>query len=123
MDADERVILFLKLDTSAALNDTFKTAIKKRIRERRSPRHVPAVILQVSDVPVAYIRYRMQYTKLNKWLMQYTINNKKVEVPVKRLINGSPLTSINLATLRNPECLDEFVKLGEQLRAEVTKGQ
>lgn len=40
-------------------------------------------------------------------------------MPVKKLINGSPLSAINFSTLRNPECLAEFVALGAMLRSEV----
>jgi acetoacetyl-CoA synthetase len=50
---------------------------------------------------------------------QHTVNGKKVEVPIKKLLAGAALSSINASTLRNPECLDEYVELGKKLRAEV----
>jgi hypothetical protein len=50
---------------------------------------------------------------------QHTINGKKVEVPIKKLLSGATLDSINSSTLSNPECLVEFVELGKMLRAEV----
>ncbi|KAG8771042.1 hypothetical protein FRC16_006135, partial [Serendipita sp. 398] len=67
------------------------------IRSRRSARHVPALCLQVQDIP-------------------YTLNGKKVEVPVRKIINGAPISSINLATLRNPECLEEYVEIAQRIQ-------
>lgn len=97
---DERVILCVKLPEGTMLSMDMQTKIKTEIRVRRTPRHVPARIVQVQDIP-------------------YTLNGKRVEVPVKKIINGAPLSSINLSTLRNPECLGEYVRVGEQLRREV----
>ncbi|KAG6332300.1 hypothetical protein ID866_6784 [Astraeus odoratus] len=96
---DERVILFVKLPTGGRLSLDMEKKIKMEVRLRRTARHVPARIVQVQDVP-------------------YTVNGKRVEVPVKKIINGAPLSSVNPATLRNPECLGEYVRVGEQLRAE-----
>ncbi|KAF8321164.1 acetoacetate-CoA ligase [Clavulina sp. PMI_390] len=97
---DERVILFLRLPEGASLHDALVKAVKSEIRTRRSPRHVPAKILQVKDVP-------------------HTLNGKPVEVPVKKLISGAPKSGINASTLRNPECLDEYEALGKSLREEL----
>lgn len=47
------------------------------------------------------------------------MNGKKVEVPIKKLLGGAKTSEINAQTLRNPECLEEYHKLGEALRAEV----
>lgn len=41
----------------------------------------------------------------------------QVEVPVKKLLNGAGLSAINPSTLRNPDCLDEYLRLGAELRA------
>lgn len=98
---DERVILFLKLPMGRTLGTDMESMIKTAIRVRRTARHVPARIVQVEDIP-------------------YTLNGKRVEVPVKKIINGTPLSSINPATLRNPECLVEYVRVGEQLREELS---
>lgn len=49
---DERVLLFLKLKPGVALSNALVSAIKLRIRTLLSPRHVPARILQVADIPV-----------------------------------------------------------------------
>ncbi|KAL8292250.1 hypothetical protein RQP46_001716 [Phenoliferia psychrophenolica] len=98
--ADERVVLFVQLVPGKELDEALLKEIKLRVRTTRSARHVPERILQVQDIP-------------------HTVNGKKVEVPVKKLINGSPLASINFSTLRNPACLAEYVALGIQLRSEV----
>ena len=44
-------------------------------------------------------------------------------MPVKKLINGAPITTINKATLLNPEVLDEYVALGEELRASLAESR
>ncbi|KAJ3505943.1 hypothetical protein NLJ89_g7142 [Agrocybe chaxingu] len=97
--ADERVVLFVKLAPGQELSSDLEAKMKAEIRTRRSPRHVPAKIIQVSDVP-------------------YTLNGKRVEVLVKKIINGAPLSSVNPATLSNPECLTFYHDIGEKLRAE-----
>jgi len=98
--ADERVVLFIKLPPGQDLSPSFEARIKSEIRSRRSPRHVPARIIQVPDIP-------------------YTLNGKRVEVLVKKVINGSPLSVINPATLSNPECLSFYAEIGDVLRREV----
>ncbi|SCV70166.1 BQ2448_1560 [Microbotryum intermedium] len=98
--ADERVLLFVKVASGQVLTNELVKEIKLKIRSARSARHVPERIIEVKDVP-------------------YTINGKKVEIPIKKLLSGAPLNSINFATLSNPECLEEYVQLGQKLRAEV----
>ncbi|KAI0774307.1 acetoacyl-CoA synthetase [Fomes fomentarius] len=98
--ADERVILFVKLLEGQVLTHELEKRIKTEVRARRSARHVPARIIQVADIP-------------------YTVNMKRVEVPVKKIINGAPVSTVNPATLRNPECLAEYEKIGAALRMEV----
>ncbi|WVF72649.1 acetoacetate-CoA ligase [Kwoniella sp. CBS 6097] len=97
--ADEKVVLFVKMKESRTLDEASMKQIKTSIRLARSARHVPAKIIQVSDVPV-------------------TLTGKRVEVPIRKVINGSPVEAINPATLRNPSCLAEYVKLGEIMRKE-----
>ena len=84
---DERVILFVKLNEGFTLNDDLEKKIRKNIRSACSPRHVPAVIKQVNDVP-------------------YTLNGKKVEVAVKKIIHGQDV--LNRDALKNPESLEQF---------------
>ncbi|KAF5388239.1 hypothetical protein D9615_000421 [Tricholomella constricta] len=97
---DERVILFIKLPEGHTLSTDLEQKIKAEVRNRRSPRHVPARIIQVTDIP-------------------YTLNGKRVEVLVKKIINGAALTSVNPATLSNPECLAFYAEVGAALRLEV----
>ncbi|RDB22609.1 Acetoacetyl-CoA synthetase [Hypsizygus marmoreus] len=99
---DERVVLFVKLPEGRDLSADFEKKIKAEIRNRRSPRHVPSRIIQVTDIP-------------------YTLNGKRVEVLVKKIINGAPLTSVNPATLSNPECLAFYADVGAVLRLELEK--
>ncbi|WFD32139.1 acetoacetate--CoA ligase [Malassezia sp. CBS 17886] len=96
---DEVVVLFV---VAALDSDTEWAAIEQEIRRiiraQRSARHVPTYVRRVAGCPK-------------------TLNGKRVEVPVKKLINGAPLSTINRATLLNPEVLDEYVALGAELRA------
>ena len=84
---DERVILFVKLNNKFNLTDELKKKIASIIRTNCSPRHVPAVILDVPDVP-------------------YTINGKKVEIAVKKIIHGEEVK--NKDALANPESLNYY---------------
>lgn len=94
-DNDERIILFVKLAARLELTEGLKNRIKQAIRSNATPRHVPSLILAVTDIPV-------------------TLNGKKVELAVKNMIMGKPI--INRDALLNPEALDQFAELPE-LRA------
>lgn len=89
---DQRVILFIKLAEGYRLTEDLKNKIKKTLREKASPRHVPAKIIAVPDVP-------------------YTLNMKKVESAVTNIIHGRPV--LNRDALTNPECLDYYENLEE----------
>ncbi|MFH1151377.1 MAG: acetoacetate--CoA ligase [Actinomycetota bacterium] len=89
---DVRVILFVKVAPGYELDDGLRKKIKKVIREAASPRHVPAKIIEVPDVP-------------------YTLNMKKVELAVKNVIEGKPVK--NKDALKNPESLDYYADLPE----------
>jgi acetoacetyl-CoA synthetase len=95
-DNDQRVLLFVKMAAGATLNDELKDRLKKGLRDKASPRHVPSMILEVADIP-------------------YTFNMKKVESAITNIINGRPVT--NRDALVNPQSLDYF----EQLLPEVQK--
>lgn len=84
---DQRIILFVQLAEGHLLNDELRTKIKGTLRTNASPRHVPAVILAVPDIP-------------------YTFSGKKVESAVTNIINGKAVT--NRDALRNPDSLDYF---------------
>ena len=89
---DVRVILFVKTAPGCTLDDDLKARLRSTIRTNASPRHVPAKILAVPDIP-------------------YTLNMKKVELAVKKTIQGQPV--LNKDALRNPESLDFFAGLEE----------
>ena len=72
------------------MSNTLIEQIKTAIRTNASPRHVPAKILTTPDIP-------------------YTLNMKKVELAVKKIIEGK--TVLNQDALRNPEILSYFANL------------
>lgn len=84
---DVRVVLFVKLREGIKLNDDLERNIKDTIRTNASPRHVPAKILQVMDIPI-------------------TMSGKTVELAVKQVVHGLPVN--NLQSLANPEALEQF---------------
>jgi acetoacetyl-CoA synthetase len=89
---DVRVILFLKLKPGVELNDEMVKKIKIKIRTNCTPRHVPAKILSIADIP-------------------YTISGKKVELAVKKIISGEEV--LNRDALKNPEALDLYTNIQE----------
>ena len=91
-DGEERVILFLKMAEGFAFEESLINQLRAHIRKNLSARHVPTLILPISDIP-------------------YTVNGKKVEVAVKKILAGQPVK--NQGALANPECLELFKKIPE----------
>ncbi|MGK6314050.1 acetoacetate--CoA ligase [Neorhizobium sp. DT-125] len=91
-DDDVRVILFVRLASGLMLDDDLVKAIKTRIRIGASPRHVPAKVIQVADIP-------------------RTKSGKIVELAVRDVVHGRPVK--NKEALANPEALDLFAGLAE----------
>ena len=89
---DIRVILFVQMAEGCDLTDDLRNKIKKTIRANASPRHVPAKILAVPEI-------------------LYTLNMKKVELAVKKAIQGQEVK--NKDALKNPEILDFYANLKE----------
>jgi acetoacetyl-CoA synthetase len=89
-EGDQRVILFVKLNPGYVLTEELQNKIRKTLRENASPRHVPALIVEVPDIP-------------------YTLNMKKVESAVTNIVNGRPVT--NRDALANPEALDYYERI------------
>ncbi len=87
--ADERIVLFVVLDKGLQLDSECERAIRSRIRAEVSPRHVPAEIHQIAEVP-------------------RTMSGKSVELAVARILRGEEVK--NLSTLANPEALEQFRK-------------
>lgn len=92
---DQRIILFVKLNEGYKLTEELKEKIKKTLREQASPRHVPAIIMEMPGAP-------------------YTLNMKKVESAVTNIIHGRPVT--NRDALINPEVLDYFESIVPELQ-------
>ncbi|MBA2655672.1 MAG: acetoacetate--CoA ligase [Tatlockia sp.] len=84
---DVRIILFVKLKNGNKLDKTLEDSIRQTIRANASPRHVPAKILQVADIP-------------------RTISGKIVEVAVRQVVHDLPVNNLN--SLANPEALAYF---------------
>ncbi|MBW1982505.1 MAG: acetoacetate--CoA ligase [Deltaproteobacteria bacterium] len=89
---DVRIVLFVKLRPETELSDELRQKISSTIRSNCTPRHVPAKIISVPDIP-------------------YTINGKKVELAVRKIIHGEEVK--NRDALANPEVLDFYAGLPE----------
>ncbi len=87
---DERIILFVKLQNDLVLNEELVRKIKKIIRDNASPRHVPAKVIQVNDIP-------------------RTVSGKIVESAVRDVIHHREVKNVN--ALENPEALEEYKNL------------
>ena len=93
-DNDVRVVLFVHLRDGLVLDDQLIGGIRSAIRRNTTPRHVPAKVLQVSDIP-------------------RTKSGKIVELAVRNVVHGLPVK--NIEALANPEALEEFRDRAELL--------
>ncbi len=89
---DVRVVLFVKMAEGHELTEDLMKQIKTTLRTHASPRHVPAKIIAVPDIP-------------------YTLNMKKVELAVKKTIEGQPV--LNKDALSNPGALNFYANIAE----------
>ena len=89
-EGDQRVILFVKLNPGVQLTEELQGKIRKALRDKASPRHVPSIIKEMPSAP-------------------YTLNMKKVESAVTNIIHRRPV--LNKDALMNPEVLDYFEKI------------
>ena len=94
VDGDERIVLFVVITPGMQLDDSLREALRDAIRLGASPRHVPAVIAAVPDLP-------------------RTISGKPVELAVRAVIHGETVT--NTDALANPEALEYFREIGGRL--------
>jgi acetoacetyl-CoA synthetase len=85
--SDVRVVLFVRLREGLALDDALVAKIKQRIRMNTTPRHVPAKVVQVTDIP-------------------RTKSGKIVELAVRNTVHGHAVR--NVEALANPEALEQF---------------
>jgi acetoacetyl-CoA synthetase len=89
--------LFVVLREGVELDDELRREIARRIRSQCSPRHVPDEVFPIAEVP-------------------RTLSGKALEVPVKRILMGTPLEkAASRDSLANPEALDWFVELADSL--------
>ena len=89
---DVRVLLFVHLRAGIALDDALRNRIRKQIRDNTTPRHVPAKILQVADIP-------------------RTTSGKIAELAVRDAIHGRPVR--NTDALANPQALAHFPRMDD----------
>lgn len=89
---DVRVVLFVILQAGLSLDSTLEQLIRKQIRSHTTPRHVPAKIIQVTDIP-------------------RTISGKIVELAVRKVVHNEPVK--NTDALKNPKALDLYKNLPE----------
>ncbi len=89
--------LFVVLKEGVELDEDLKKRINGRIREECSPRHVPNEIYAVEEIPK-------------------TLNGKKLEVPVKKILSGTPPEdAASRDSLANPAALDRFAELAQSI--------
>lgn len=93
-NGDQRVILFVKLNPGETYTPELEKKIKTTLRVNASPRHVPSLMFEVSDIPK-------------------TMNGKKVESAVTNIFNGKNVT--NRSALSNPESLDIYIRISESM--------
>jgi acetoacetyl-CoA synthetase len=99
-DEEGRLLLFVVLPSDIALDEGLKARINTKLRKDLSPRHVPDEIHAIAEVP-------------------YTLSGKKVEVPIKRLLAGTPLEeAVSMDAMRNPDSLHYFAGMAATARRE-----
>lgn len=86
-DSDVRVVLFVRLKDGLTLDEALINRIKQQIKQNTTPRHVPAKVVQVNDIP-------------------RTKSGKIVELAVRNVVHGRPVK--NVEALANPEALEQF---------------
>lgn len=91
-ESDVRVVLFVRLREGITLDDALRERIRKQIRANTTPRHVPARIVQVADIP-------------------RTLSGKIVELAVRNVVHGRPVK--NTDALANPQALELYRDLPE----------
>ena len=89
---DVRIVLFVTTKNDQELDDEKIKSIKSKIRKNCSPKHVPAIIIKVPEIP-------------------RTKSGKIVEIAVRKVINGEEIN--NKEAIANPNCLDYFKNLKE----------
>ena len=89
---DQRIILFLKMNKNHVFNKRIVAEVKQMIKNSCSPRHIPGVILETKGIP-------------------YTMNGKKIEIAVKKIIDGKKVDNID--SIQNPRVLNYYKNISE----------
>ena len=95
LDNEEKIVLFLKLNNGQSLTPEIKKEVRSQLKEKASPRHMPQMIVQVSQIP-------------------YTKNGKKCEVNVKRILRGEQFV-VQESTLMSENSFDEYFSFAKQV--------
>jgi len=98
LGSEGRLLLFVVLRSGVDLDEQLQARIKGKLRQELSPRYVPDEIYVVPEVPC-------------------TLNGKKLEVPVKRILSGTPPEkAVTADAISNPESLNFFIDLARSLQ-------
>lgn len=96
LNRPDRLVLFVALRPGFKMNDDFRSSINSRLKFQVSPRHVPDAIYVVPEIP-------------------HTLNGKKLEVPIKRILMGAPPDKVvQREAMSNPESLAYFIDLARR---------
>lgn len=94
-DGEDIMPLFVMLETDTMVDEELKSRIKKELRTKCSPRHIPTEVVAVPDIP-------------------HTLSGKKMEVPIKKLLTGmKQADSISMDAIRNPEAMKHFITISK----------
>jgi acetoacetyl-CoA synthetase len=96
LNREDRLVLFVALRESVVLDDVLREKINARLKSQVSPRHVPDAIYSVPEIP-------------------HTLNGKKLEVPIKRILLGAPPEKVvSREAMANPDSLSIFIELAKK---------
>ncbi|KAG6974491.1 hypothetical protein JG688_00003055 [Phytophthora aleatoria] len=98
---DVRILLFVVMADGNECTPAFQKKVRQRIRDQTSPRHMPGMVVACPAIP-------------------HTVSGKKVELTVKKIIDGHAITNKN--ALQNPESLDWFEEFATSLREKSSNG-
>ena len=88
--------LFVVLREHTVLDEALKAKIRDKIRSSLSPHHVPDEVIAIAEVP-------------------HTLNGKKLEVPIKKLLMGAPLEkAISMDSMGNPQAMQYFIEFARK---------
>jgi acetoacetyl-CoA synthetase len=98
LGSEGRLLLFVVLRSGLSLDEPLQARIREKIRQELSPRYVPDEIYAISEVPC-------------------TLNGKKLEVPVKRILSGTPPErAVTPDAISNPRSINFFIDLARSLQ-------